>query len=33
MDFVQAFADTHKTEVSDELAQIDVWMIDFALVT
>ena len=31
-DFIQSFADIHKTEVSDELAQTDVWVIDFALV-
>jgi hypothetical protein len=30
-EFVQSFADIHKTEVSAELAQADVWVIDFVL--
>ncbi len=31
-DFVQSFAEIHKTEVSANLEAVEVWVIDFALV-
>ena len=31
-DFVQSFAEIHKTEVTSDLAQTDVWVIEFTLI-
>ena len=31
-EFVQSFADIHKTTVTNDLEQIDVWVIEFAVV-
>ena len=30
--FVQSFAEIHKTEVTSDLAQTDVWVIEFTLI-